>query len=144
VKAPEPAAAGASLRIAHLDTGRTWRGGQAQVLLLMRALRGRGHVQRLLVPRGPLHERALAEGFDVVLWEPRSELDVFAAWRARAALAAFRADIAHCHSAHAQATGVPAARWAGVAGVVVSRRVDFRVRENMFSRLKYAMPVDRY
>jgi glycosyltransferase involved in cell wall biosynthesis len=48
------------------------------------------------------------------------------------------------HSAHAHALGVPAARWAGVPAVVVSRRVDFLVARNPFSRLKYAMPVDLY
>jgi glycosyltransferase involved in cell wall biosynthesis len=63
---------------------------------------------------------------------------------ARALLRRFAPDVVHCHSAHAHATGVPAARWAGVPAVVVSRRVDFRVRTNPFSRLKYAMPVDRY
>ena len=52
------------MRIAHLDTGRTWRGGQAQVLLLMRELRVRGHEQILLAPPGPLLDRARAEGFE--------------------------------------------------------------------------------
>ena len=30
------------MNVLHLDTGRTWRGGQAQVLALMRGLRGSG------------------------------------------------------------------------------------------------------
>jgi len=132
------------LRVAHLDTGRTWRGGQAQVLLLLRALAVRGVVQRLLAPQGPLLERAQAEGFAVERWAPRTEWDVFAAARARALLRAFRADVAHCHSAHAHATGVPAARWAGVPAALVARRVDFRVRTHLLSRLKYALRVDRY
>src|SRR4029077_17676198 len=70
--------------------------------------------------------------------------DVFSMGHARAILRAFAPDVAHCHSAHAHATGVPAARWAGVPAVFVSRRVDFRVRTNPLSRLKYSLPVDRY
>lgn len=132
------------MRVAHLDTGRTWRGGQGQVLLLMRELRARGIEQRLLAPRSPLFEKAAAEGFDAVRWESRGELDPGAVLAARAALAEFRADVAQLHSAHAHALGVPAARWAGVPVVVVSRRVDFTVGGNPFSRLKYALPVDRY
>lgn len=132
------------MRIAHLDTGRTWRGGQAQVLLLMRELRVRGHEQCLLAPPGPLLERARAEGFECVRWRARGEWDLFGLAAARAALARFRPAVAHLHSAHAHALGVPAARWAGVPVVVVSRRVDFRVRGNPFSALKYALPVDRY
>lgn len=132
------------MRIAHLDSGRTWRGGQAQALLLMREFRARGHDQLLLAPAGPLLERAAAEGFEARRWNARGEISPHATLAARAALAAFRADVAHCHSAHAHALGVPAARWAGVPAVFVSRRVDFKVRTNPFSALKYALPVDRY
>ena len=132
------------LKVAHLDTGRTWRGGQAQALLLMRELRARGATQLLLAPPGPLLEKALAQGLEVERWSPASELDVLAMGRARTLLKRFAPDVAHCHSAHAHATGVPAARLAGVPAVVVSRRVDFLVRTNAMSRLKYALPVDRY
>ena len=132
------------MKVAHLDTGRTWRGGQAQALLLMRELRARGVSQKLLAPRGPLYDKALAEGFEVEHWSPRNELDVVSMIRARAILNAFAPEVVHCHSAHAHATGVPAARWAGVPAVFVSRRVDFLVRTNPLSRLKYALPVDRY
>ncbi len=132
------------MRVAHLDTGRTWRGGQAQVLLLMRELHSRGHDQLLLAPPGPLLERARAEGFVARPWNAHGEFDPPALLAARAELARFRPHVAHAHSAHAHAIGVPAARWAAVPAVVVSRRVDFKVRTNPLSRLKYALPVDRY
>lgn len=132
------------MKVAHLDTGRSWRGGQGQVLLLMRELRGLGLEQELLAPAGPLLEKAAAEGFTAHRWDSRGELDPGAVLRARAALAAFRPEVAHLHSAHAHALGTPAARMAGVPAVVVSRRVDFKVGGNPFSRLKYALPVDRY
>jgi glycosyltransferase involved in cell wall biosynthesis len=132
------------VKVTHLDTGRSWRGGQGQVLLLMRELRGQGVEQELLAPAGPLLEKAAAEGFTARRWESRGEVDPGALLRARAALAAFRPGVAHLHSAHAHALGVPAARMAGVPAVVVSRRVDFKVGGNPFSRIKYALPVDRY
>jgi L-malate glycosyltransferase len=132
------------VRVAHLDTGRSWRGGQGQVLLLMRELRRAAVEQLLLAPAGPLLEKAAAEGFDARRWDTRGELDLGGVLAARGALAAFRPDVAHLHSAHAHALGVPAARWAGVPAVVVSRRVDFKVAANPFSRLKYALRVDRY
>lgn len=132
------------MRTAHLDTGRTWRGGQAQVLHLLRGLAARGHACLLLAPRGPLLERAGAAGVETLPWRPLAEWDVVASLRAAAALRRFGADVVHCHSAHSHATGVPAARLAGVPGVVVSRRVDFEVGGNALSRLKYRLPVDRY
>ncbi len=132
------------MRVAHLDTGRTWRGGQAQVLLLMRGLQARGHESLLLAPSGPLLERARAAGIGVRAWRSGGEWDVGAMLAARAALRRFAPAVAHAHSAHAHALGVPAARLAGVPAVVVSRRVDFAVAGHAMSRLKYRMPVDRY
>ena len=131
------------MRILHLDTGREWRGGQAQVLLLLEGLRARGHESRLLAPRGPLLERAEAAGLAVSEWRPRSEWDPGAALGARGAIRAARAEIVHCHSAHAHPPGAAAA-WLADVPVVVSRRVDFAVARNPLSALKYSMPVDRY
>ncbi|MEO5617149.1 MAG: glycosyltransferase, partial [Candidatus Eisenbacteria bacterium] len=132
------------LRIAHLDTGRSWRGGQQQVLLLLEGLRDRGIECLLLAPRGPLLERAEAARVPVETWNARGELDLAAIWSARRLLRRFGPDLVHLHSAHAHALGVPAARGAGRAPIVVSRRVDFAVGANTFSRLKYRMPVARY
>jgi len=132
------------MRVAHLDTGRDWRGGQGQVLLLMRELARSGHDQCLLAPPGPLLDRARTAGLAAQEWGSRGELDVRAMVRAHSELRRFAPDIAHLHSAHAHALGVVPARLARVPGVVVARRVDFRVRTQPFSRLKYALPVDRY
>jgi glycosyltransferase involved in cell wall biosynthesis len=139
--APE-SAGGGPLRVAHLDTGREWRGGQAQVLLLLLGLRARGVQNRLLAPAGPLLDRARAAGIEVFEWRSHGDFDI------AATLAAMRrlgdVDVAHAHSAHAHAIGVPAARLARVPAVVVSRRVDFSVAHHALSLLKYRLPVDRY
>lgn len=132
------------MRVAHLDTGRSWRGGQAQVLLLMRGLRALGDESLLLAPEGPLLEKATAEGFAVRRWRPHGELDLVALAHAAATLRDWAPDVAHHHSAHAHAVGVPAAAWARVPAVVVSRRVDFAVGRSLWSAWKYRMPVDRY
>jgi glycosyltransferase involved in cell wall biosynthesis len=133
---------GPRVKVAHLDTGRTWRGGQAQVLLLIEGLRRRGIENLLLAPPGPLLDRARSLGIDCRVWRVRAELDPIAVLTGSRALAGV--DVAHAHSAHAHAAGVPAARLARVPAVVVSRRVDFEVAKNPLSRLKYRLPVDRY
>ena len=132
------------MRIAHLDTGREWRGGQNQVLLLLRGLRARDHETLLLAPEGPLAERARTESLPVASFHPRTEWDPVATIGAARALRRFAPEVAHAHSAHAHAVGVPAARLARVPAVVVSRRVDFLVGTNPLSRLKYGLGVDRY
>jgi len=131
------------VRSVHLDTGREWRGGQAQVLHLLEGLRTRGHECRLLAPRGPLLAKAGASGIPVMAWRPLSEWDPVAAVTALGAIREARAEIVHCHSAHAHPPGAIAAWLAGVP-VVVARRVDFAVGRSALSALKYRMPVDRY
>src|SRR5439155_1726404 len=70
----------------HVDTARTWRGGQNQVLLTVHGLRSIGQRAALVAhPDGELRRRA-AEGLDLIPVAPRTELDLSAAWRfARAA-----------------------------------------------------------
>jgi len=132
------------VRIAHLDTGRTWRGGQQQVLLLLEGLKARGVETVLLAPPGPLLERARAAGFAAFEWRARGEWDVAAVFDAQRRLESFRPNVVHLHSAHAHTLGAVAARFAGSMRVVVSRRVDFAVAATPWSRLKYRLPVDRY
>jgi glycosyltransferase involved in cell wall biosynthesis len=137
-------AAPAVRRVAHLDTGHTWRGGQAQVWRLMRGLAARDIESRLLAPPGPLLDRARAAGFPTSAWSPRGDADLPALLHARHVLRSAQVDVAHCHDARAHALGVPAARLAGVPAVVVSRRVEFPVAGHPLSALKYRLPVDRY
>lgn len=132
------------MRVVHLDTGRDWRGGQAQAWLLMQGLRARGVGSRLLAPRGPLLERAAGEGFETRAWDPRGDLDVAAMAGATLDLRRRETDIVHAHSARAHGAGAPAAWAAGGIPFVVSRRVDFRVAVHAASRWKYRLPVDRY
>lgn len=111
------------MRIFHLDLGREMRGGQYQVLYLMRMLAARGHRQILMSPEGsPLLEAAVEEGFDVAA----ANLREFIAWREPA-------DILHAHDARAHTWAVLRKRWP----VVVSRRVAFPVQRGAASWWKY-------
>ena len=112
------------MKIAHLDTGREWRGGQSQVALLLRGLAARGVASVLLAPEGPLLERAAALGAATRPWHARGDLDAAAVAAAQAALRRERPDVVHVHTARAHALGVPAARRALIeAGVEDDRAV---------------------
>jgi len=131
------------VRVAQFDTGRDWRGGQAQVLSLMRGLRARGHSSLLFAPAAPLSERASAEGFEARRWRPLLEWDLLAIAAAAVVLRRRAIEIVHCHTARAHASGALAARIVGLP-VVVSRRVPLPVRANPLSALKYRVGVERY
>lgn len=129
------------MRIAHVDTGRTWRGGQAQVWALCQGLVARGHEVAVFAPEGPLAERVRAQGIPWTRFESANDLDLLASWRLSRALAHYAPDIVHLHSGRAHALG---ARAAGGRPVVVSRRVDFDVSSGLSRRFKYGRNVDRF
>jgi glycosyltransferase involved in cell wall biosynthesis len=126
------------MRILHVDSSRLWRGGQAQVLLLMRGLREAGHRCWVLTPPGsPLARRAAQEDFPVLALHGRGELSPLAlrdAWRA---IARVRPDVVHVHTAHATAPLLAAAAH-GVPARVLSVRVSFPRRGGALGRWKYA------
>ena len=125
----------------HVDTARTWRGGQNQVLLTVLGLRARGHRAALVArPDGELRRRA-AEGPDLIPIASSSEMDFRAAWQLSRVLKTVRPTVVHAHDAHGVAMVALArslARLDPLPRFVVSRRVDFHVRRNTFSRWKYA------
>ena len=126
----------------HIDAGREWRGGQRQSLLLVRELKKRGYrVYFVVQPASPLHEKAVAEGLDVLPLKMRSELDFFSAWRLSRWMRRRRCQLVHFHDAHGLAVGAMAARWAKVPLRFISRRVDFPLKKNRFSRRKYTRDI---
>jgi glycosyltransferase involved in cell wall biosynthesis len=124
----------------HIDTARTWRGGQNQVLLTVLALRAMGHRTVLVAhPAGELRRRA-AEGLDVLPIAPKNEVDLRAAWHLARALRQLRPDVVHAHDPHGVAMAAQALAFARHdirPPLVASRRVDFHIRGNTFSRWKY-------
>jgi Glycosyl transferases group 1/Glycosyltransferase Family 4 len=111
------------MRVLHLDAGKEMRGGQWQVLRLIRGLAAAGVDSTLLAREGaPLFAAARKEGWRVA---PLGFV--------RAAALVRRHDLAHAHDAraHTLCAMVSGAR------LVVSRRVAFPIR----SRWKYGRAV---
>lgn len=133
----------ASMFSLHVDTARTWRGGQNQVLLTVNGLRSLGHRAALVAhPGGELRQR-VQEGLDLIPIGPRTEMDLTAAWRFARIVGRMRPDVIHAHDPHGVAMASLALSFsAGAAqgrapALVASRRVDFHLKGNSFSRWKY-------
>jgi len=124
----------------HIDTARTWRGGQNQVLLTVVGLRARGHRTVLVAhPEGELARRA-SEGHDLIRLAPAHEVDFAAAFRLARVVRDLAPDLIHAHDPHAVAMAsmalstIPDRRR---PAIVIARRVDFHLKRNAFSRWKY-------
>jgi glycosyltransferase involved in cell wall biosynthesis len=125
----------------HVDTARTWRGGQHQVLLTVTGLSGIGHPAILIAHgSGELRRRA-AEGLRTAELSPSGEFDIQAAWQLHKLLRTFKPDVVHLHDPIGVAmmamalTFQPRLRPRPL--VVASRRVDFHLKRNALSRWKY-------
>jgi L-malate glycosyltransferase len=124
----------------HIDTGRTWRGGQNQALLTVLGLRGLGHRAALVAhPEGVLFQRA-REGPDLIPLAPRNAVDLSAAWRLSRILREACPDVIHAQDAHAASMAALALSFGAPSPrprLVVSRRVDFHLQRHSFSRWVY-------
>jgi glycosyltransferase involved in cell wall biosynthesis len=124
----------------HIDTARTWRGGQNQVLVTVMGLRALGHRTMLVAhPNGELRRRA-KEGLDLLPLAPRMEMDLNAAWRLSRIVKQLRPDVLHAHDPHGVAMAALALSMSTQLAkppLVASRRVDFHLRGSSLSRWKY-------
>ena len=131
------------IRMLHLDSERTWRGGERQVLELMRRQRARGDAPVLLAPAsGALFSRAAAEGIPAQDVAMRGTWDLASVLRIAQITRAARPHVVHWHAARAHALGAMAAVLSPGPKRVLSRRVDFPVRGSWGSRLLYALPIE--
>lgn len=125
----------------HIDTARTWRGGQGQVKYTVMGLRARGHRAALAAhPQGELFTR-MSEGMDLIPLGARSEIDLAAAWRLSRVIKSLHPDVIHAHDPHAVAMAAMALSIAAPRprpALVASRRIEYRIARNSFSRWKYS------
>lgn len=132
------------MRILHLSTGQTFRGGEQQILLLMQGLRSQGHDQRLLAPaESVLTCKADECGFVVSKIQPRRLWDLFGVPEIRLRIQEFRPDILHFHDARAHGLGQLANR-TGHIPMAVSRRVAFPMHLLPWSRRKFFLGHQRF
>ncbi|HEY3414557.1 MAG TPA: glycosyltransferase family 4 protein [Armatimonadota bacterium] len=126
------------MKILHIETGRHWLGGPAQVLYLMQGLKMRGHGVCLVCPKSSaLGLRAADAGLEVQFTAFDSDVDPRLLWGATKAIRAFDPDIVHLHSRRgADTLGAVAARLCH-RPTVLSRRVDYPLRDAPLVRWRY-------
>jgi glycosyltransferase involved in cell wall biosynthesis len=123
--------------ILHVDTARSWRGGQNQVLLTAQGLRSRGHQVALACRAGgELEARARAAALSVRPLPFRGDLWPPAVTSLAAVLREVKPRLLHLHDPHAVSAGLLARRLASPVKAVATRRVDFPLK-GAFSRAKY-------
>jgi L-malate glycosyltransferase len=130
----------------HIDTAKTWRGGQSQVMHTVLGLRRLDHRAVLVAhPQGELFRR-MSEGLDLIPLAARNEIDLAAAWRLSRVLKQSTPDVIHAHDPHAVAMASMALSISSPTprpALIATRRIEFPIARNSFSRWKYSQ-VDRF
>jgi len=132
------------LTIAHIDTQSTWRGGERQVLELIKGLESRDQRNILVCrPSSALSERAGETGIPIVHLTLLGEWDLLSVLKIRSLIKKENIDIIHAHTSHAHTLGMLATIGQKTCKLVVSRRVDFHIRNFFGRKVKYGASVDK-
>lgn len=125
------------LSILHINTARTWRGGEQQTFNLIAGLHKREvPVGLVCQPNSPLAEKAQSYGIPVFEIAIKSEADISAALKIRTVCRQYGVTLTHAHTAHAHTV----AYWATLGSSIkrlVSRRVDFSIYRHDFMKINW-------
>jgi len=131
-----------ALKIAHVDTGMTLRGGQRQLLLLAEGLRACGHDQLIVCPEGSgLEAQSGGQGLKVFTLPPNDPAHALGIMLLRQQIKTLGTEILHAHDGRGHTVA-----WFASAGLpvrrVASRRVTFFPADRWTYRLKYGHTCD--
>jgi len=135
------------MKILHINTEKTWRGGEQQLLNLLQGLKERNISSHLVCqPDSPLEKKAKKADIKVLPVGMRGEGDLIASFHCRRLINRFNYDIIHSHTSHAHTLAFFASL-GKKAKRLVTRRVDFSIFRHSFlhlSGIKYRFMADYY
>ncbi|PJZ69820.1 glycosyl transferase [Leptospira perolatii] len=124
--------------ILHIDTETGWRGGERQLLLLAEGLKKK-KIRQLIAckPGSAIEQKAISAGLDTIAIPLKSELDWGSIRTIRTLVQKNGIRLIHAHTAKAHSIAWMAKAKLPNVKLIVSRRVDFGIRKNLFSKWKY-------
>ncbi len=126
------------MKILHLSSERTWRGGEQQIAYLIGESIKQG-VECFVACRkeSAFEEYCQKENIQFFSVGFKNELDFKTALQIKRICKTQGIDIVHMHSSHSHAIGVWSYILGNKAKLVLSRRVDFPIKDNFLSRFKF-------
>jgi L-malate glycosyltransferase len=129
------------MRILHLSSEQTWRGGEQQMAYLFEELQKTGFEQFVVVKAGSAFEQyCIKNKIAHITCNFSGSFNMASALKLKKFCRQNKIDIIHAHSSGGHTIAV----WSQVFGnkipVVLSRRVDFPISKNPLSKFKYNYP----
>jgi L-malate glycosyltransferase len=127
------------LRIIHVSTATSWRGGEQQLAYLIDVLHDKGIEQHVLCSADSSFAVYCAEkDIKNTTFNKSGSINLRAAGILAKLASSAHNPIIHCHDSHAHSIAYfSALLFRSSAPVVVHRRVDFPVKNNLLSHVKY-------
>ncbi|MBM4251331.1 MAG: glycosyltransferase family 4 protein [Deltaproteobacteria bacterium] len=133
------------MRILHIDTELTWRGGENQLRLLLNGLKGTDLENHVALRPGSLAIERLRGLAQQIVLPMRGGFDLFAARQLANYCKSKKIDIIDAHTSNGHAMGLLLRHFCPGTRLVVHRRVDYAPHRGLLNRRKYLSPkVDRY
>ena len=129
------------MRILHVSTALSWRGGEQQLTYLIESLKSMDIDQMVFCPHGSAIEQ-YCKDFNIAHYSfYRSNLKLILAHSMMSACHANGINVIHTHDSHSHTLAVLASTVYGCSvPIVVSKRTAFPMKAGFFSRHKYNHP----
>jgi L-malate glycosyltransferase len=130
-----------NIRVLHLSSERSWRGGEQQIAYLIDELGKMGVENFIACRRGSSFEMYCRErSWDHYVLNFAPPFDLRTAWQIGRICRKNRIDILHMHTSYGHTLGILSTLFGNGVRMVLSRRVDNPIRNNWFTKWKYNHP----
>lgn len=129
------------MRILHLSSATTWRGGEQQIAYLVEELQLLGVEQWIFCPKNSaLAEYCLFKEIPHFTYWKGFSVNPIVGFQLKKLCKQLEIQVVHIHDAHSHTFAYISALVGNAVPLVLSRRVDFPVQNNSFSYKKYNHP----
>ncbi|NNC83782.1 MAG: glycosyltransferase [Flavobacteriales bacterium] len=128
------------MRILHISSEATWRGGEQQIAYLIQESMSRGQAVEVLCKSDSAFQNWCEEQSIPYRTAPfKNSFDLYSAWKLRSYIRDSRIDLIHIHSGKGHGVFALSTLLGVRTPAILSRRVDFPLKNNPWSRWKYGL-----
>lgn len=126
------------MKVLHLSSEKSWRGGEQQIAYLIGELKNHGVESLVALRKGSNFESfCQKEGIPYEAMSFSNEFDLGTALKVKTYAQKNQVDVVHLHTGKGHGIGVLASVLGMKIPLVLSKRTDFPIKPNVFSRFKF-------